>query len=78
MSLIGNSAEEHIERIAQLESDLATARRVLTLIADNGGKTTDEGVTCSGSWCGEQARRGLEKVDTTTPCAATTPPTRPS
>ena len=37
-------------------------RGVLELIRDNGGCTTEEGLTCNGSWCGEQARRDLEET----------------
>lgn len=32
----------------------------LTLISLAGGTRTDEGVSCNGSWCAEQARVALE------------------
>ena len=41
--------------------EIERLRGVLELIRNHGGcTTTDEGLTCTGSWCGEQARRALE------------------
>jgi hypothetical protein len=34
----------------------------LAFIRDNGGSTTEEGVSCNGLWCAEQARRAIEQT----------------
>ena len=38
------------------------AIKLLQLIADVGGTSTDEGLSCNGSWCAEQARSWLESL----------------
>jgi len=45
---------------ARAADEIVRLRETLELIAYYGGTTTDEGFTCSGTWCGEQARRALE------------------
>ena len=47
---------------AKIERELAGHKETLELIRDHGGTTNDEGLTCNGSWCGEQARRRLEEA----------------
>jgi hypothetical protein len=42
----------------------AEALRVLRLIEESAGKTTEEGLTCSASWCAEQARAFLNTSNT--------------
>jgi hypothetical protein len=39
------------------------ARAVLALIAEAGGTTTEEGLHCNGTWCGEQARAFLDAAN---------------
>ena len=47
----------------QLERELDVYKSTLELIADHGGcTTTDDGLTCTGSWCAEQAKRALEET----------------
>ena len=53
--------KEIVDFARQLERELAVYKSTLELIRDHGGcTTTDEGLTCTGSWCGEQAKRALE------------------
>ena len=52
----GDPAKDYIDWNPAILAQLSA----LKLIAENGGKTTDEGVSCNGSWCAEQARRALE------------------
>jgi hypothetical protein len=67
MSDIHGNVHECCERVIELEAELAAAikerddaRAALRLIAENGGCTTEEGLSCNGSWCAEQARRALD------------------
>lgn len=44
-------------------AEIERLREALELIRDNGGTyTPEEGMTCNGSWCAEQARRALEET----------------
>jgi len=53
--------EESKAAIAKLEAENDRFKTCLYLIAIHGGKTmTEEGMTCGGIWCGEQASRTLE------------------
>ena len=57
--------KESLQRMTQAMNNGAKANRlraVLKLIAENGGQTTDEGVSCNGHWCAEQAREGVGEV----------------
>ena len=54
--------DEAVDAANTLTLKLAAYKAALELIRDHGGcTTTDEGLTCTGSWCGEQARRALEE-----------------
>lgn len=45
--------------VAALTAQLTTARACLELIATHGGTETDEGASCNGTWCAEQARAAV-------------------
>jgi len=56
MTALHHAAEE----CAVLAAENARLREALAFIAKWGGKEI-EGVSCSGSWCAEQARRALDE-----------------
>jgi len=41
---------------------LVMAVRALKIIAENGGKQSDSGLNCNGSWCAEQASVALRNA----------------
>ena len=46
-----------------IERELHASRAVLQLIAYHGGTTDDEGCSCNGLWCAEQARAFLDTAN---------------
>lgn len=52
-----------IAEAKSLERELHASRAVLKLIAEAGGTTDDEGCSCNGLWCGEQARTFLDSAN---------------
>ncbi len=52
---------QYIDTIASQAARIAELEAALLLICNNGGTTTDEGLSCNGSWCAEQARKVLRK-----------------
>lgn len=60
-SAIGMIESVAILKIDALKSENRRLRQTLELIRDHGGCLQDEtGMTCTGGWCAEQARRTLE------------------